>query len=175
MPPGGEQEKAVFLRTIILACGFAGALGAAQFPAYSQQYMQRLGGAVQALEGVVVDFDKSAAVLGLSRQEALGQMQGTAFVEARRADMQATFVRYETLRADLAALEGLGPFMRAYHAHHMTDRKLARGAWQSFEPALPLSLASLLFALGGFAVGGLAASVLMRLCGPRRVAGGLPA
>jgi len=165
----------MFLRTVILACGFAGALSAAQFPAYSQQYMQRLGGAVQALEQVVADFDNSAARLGLTRNEALDQMQGSAFVEARRADMQTTFVRYETLRADLSALEGLGPFMRAYHAHRMTDRELARGAWRSFEPALSLSLASLLFALGGFAVGSLGMSALVRLCAPRRRAGALPA
>ena len=165
----------MILRTIILACGLAGALGAAQFPAYSQQYMQRLGGAVQALEEVVTDFDKSAAAHGLSRQEALGQMTGSAFVEARRADMQKTFDRYEKLSADLTALEGVGPFMRAYHAHHMTDADLSRGAWQSFEPALPLSLASLLFALGGFATGSFVMAALLRLVVRRRHTGALPA
>ncbi|MGA9253069.1 MAG: DUF2937 family protein [Roseobacter sp.] len=165
----------MILRTIILACGLAGAISAAQFPAYSQQYMQRLGGAVQALEEVIANFDKSAATLGLSRQEALGQMTGTDFVEARRLDMQKTFERFETLRGDLIALEGLGPFMRAYHAHHMTDPELARGAWQSFEPALPLSLASLLFALGGFAVGSIGMSALMRLCMPWRRGRVMPA
>lgn len=165
----------MILRMIILACGFAGALCAAQFPAYSQQYMQRLGGAVQALEEVVADFDQSAAMLGLTRLEALDQMTGTAFVEARRADMQGTFGRYEKLRSDLTALQGLGPFMRAYHAHHMTDPELARGAWQSFEPALPLSWSSLLFAVVGFAVGIIGVTALMRLCMPRRAAKPLPA
>lgn len=165
----------MFLRILILACGFAGALGAAQFPAFSQQYMQRLGGAVQALAEVTADFDQSAATLGLSREEALQQMTGTAFVEARRLDIQKTFVRYDKLRADLAALEGLGPFMRAYRAHHMTDPELARGAWQAFKPALPLSLASLLFAMGGFALGGIGISTLVRLCSPRRSMRALPA
>ncbi len=165
----------MFLRTIILACGLAGALAAAQFPAYSQQYMQRLGGAVQALEEVVADFDASAAALGLSRAEALGQMSGSAFVEARRADMQATFTRHESLRRDLLVLEGLGPFMRAYRSRHMTDPELARGAWQAFEPALPLSLASLMFAVFGFCAAGFGGGAVVYLLRPRRVKPPLPA
>ena len=142
----------MFIRTFVMIAACCGGLMAAQFPAFSQQYMQRLGGSVEALEQVVADFDASAAAVGLSRSEALGQMRGTAFIEARRADMQRTFERHENLSADLAMLEGLGPFMRAYHISHLTDRDIATGAWDAFEPALPLSFASVLFALFGFGV-----------------------
>ena len=165
----------MILRTTVLVVGLAGALSAAQFPAYSQQYVQRLGGAVQALDEVVSDFDASAAELGLTRQEALLQMHGTAFVEARRADMQIAFARHAALSADLASLKEMGPLMRAYRVQHMMDRDLARGAWQSFEPALPLSLASALFAAIGFVVASGLASGLLRLCLPRRRKVSLPA
>ena len=140
----------MILRTVVLASGLCGALLAAQFPAYSHQYIQRLGGAVDALQQVVADFDHSAEALGLTRSQALAQMRGSAFVEARRADMSRTFERHAQLRADLLTLEGLGPFMRAYHIGRLTDPEIARKALAAFQPALPLTFASALFAVGGF-------------------------
>lgn len=142
----------MILRAMTLATGLAGGLGAAQFPAYSQQYIQRLGGAVDALQQVVVDFDTSATAEGLTRDAALAEMQGTAFVERRRADMIRAIERYDTLRLDLETLQGEGPFMRAYHANRLTDVEIATRAWQAFQPAFPLSFATLLFAAFGFGV-----------------------
>lgn len=139
----------MFFRSILWAGALAGGFAAAQFPAFSQQYVQRLGGAAAALEQVVLDFDASAAGLGLTRSAALDQMIGTAFVEARRMDMERTIARYEKLSHDLATLQEHGPFMRAYHARHFADAELARGTWAAFEPALPLSMASLVFAAFG--------------------------
>lgn len=142
----------MILRAVTLAVGLTGAFGAAQFPAYSQQYMQRLGGAVDALAQVVADFDASAAKEGLNRADALAQMRGTDFVDRRRADMAQTFERYARLRADLSVLQGQGPFMRAYHATHLTDAEIAKRAWQAFQPAFPLTLATGFFAVAGFVV-----------------------
>ncbi|MEP1610969.1 MAG: DUF2937 family protein [Roseobacter sp.] len=157
------------LRIIVLAAGIAGAMSAAQFPAFSQQYYQRLGGAVDALEHVVDDFDASATALGLTRTQALEQLQGTEFLQTRQRDMQTAFKRYATLRHDLEVLEGLGPFMRAYRAPHLTDREIARGTWAAFQPALPLSFASALFAAIGFACGaGLMRCTRRLLPGARR-------
>lgn len=142
----------MIVRTTVLAAGLAGALAAAQFPAYSQQYMQRLDGAVDALAQVVADFDTSARALGLSREAALGQMTGTPFVIARRQDMQRTFDRFAQLEQDLAELQAYGPFMRAYHARRLSDGDIARAAWQNFELSLPLTLAAGIFAAFGFLV-----------------------
>ena len=165
----------MFIRMTVLVVALSGALGAAQFPAYSQQYMQRLGGAVDALSQVVADFDASAATLGLTRDEALAQMQGTGFVERRRADMQRTFARHAELSADLAALKGHGPFMRAYLSSHLMDADIALGAWEDFRPALPLSFASILFALAGFGVSAVAASALISALRPRKRSAAMPA
>lgn len=155
-------------RAFFLASGLVGALCAAQFPAYSHQYLQRLGGAVEALAQVVEDFDASARALGLTREAALQQMQGTAFVDARRVDMQRTFARYEVLRVDLSALEGQGPFIRAYRATHLTDPEIARGTWAAFRPALPLTSASFLFAVAGFCCGAGGVAALRGLLRPGR-------
>lgn len=158
----------MFIRTFVLVIGFCGALGAAQFPAFSQQYMQRLGGAVDALAVVIANFDASAQAAGLSRDEALGQMTGTVFLERRGADMSASIARYERLKSDLAVLTGQGPFTRAYHAARFTDPQIARGAMAAFRPSLPLSFASAVFAAFGFVTAALSALLALRLVAPRR-------
>lgn len=153
----------MILRALTLAGGIAGAAATSQFPEFSQQYLQRLGGAVDALAEVVTDFDASAQTVGLTRDAALEQMQGTAFLERRRGDMTRTFARYETLRTDLDMLEGEGPFMRAYRLPHFSDVEIAGAAWSAYQPAIPLNFAGLSFAGVGFVLGSVALGFVMRL------------
>lgn len=153
----------MILRGLTLAGGIAGAAATSQFPEFSQQYTQRLGGAVDALAEVVGDFDASAAAVGLDRQAALAQMGGSDFLERRKADMQVTFARYDRLRNDLASLEGQGPFMRAYHLPRFSDPQIARAAWQVYQPALPMNFAGLSFAAAGFLLASVVFGGLLRL------------
>ncbi|MFY0645442.1 MAG: DUF2937 family protein [Sulfitobacter geojensis] len=153
----------MILRGLTLAGGIAGAAATSQFPEFSQQYAQRLGGAVDALAEVVADFDASAAAVGLDRSEALAQMQGSAFLQRRQADMAQTFVRYDRLSADLAALEGQGPFMRAYNLPRLRDAQIARAAWDAYQPAVPLNFAGISFAVIGFILGSAALGLLFKL------------
>lgn len=159
----------MMLRALTLSAGLIGAAASSQFPEYSQQYTQRLGGAVDALAKVVADFDGSAAAVGLSREAALDQMTGTAFLDRRRQDMQVTFARHDSLQADLAAVQDAGPFMRAYHAARMTDRQIAQATIEAYQPALPLTFAGLSFAGAGFVVAaGLFGLILRLLAWPLR-------
>jgi len=57
--------------TSLLIVGLMGAAFFAQAPEFAQQYRQRLGGAVEELRRVVVQFDADAAQYGLSRSEAM--------------------------------------------------------------------------------------------------------
>ena len=156
-------------RTLVLAGGVAGAAVLSQFPEYAQQYTQRLGGAVDALGQVVADFDASAAAEGLTREQALAQMTGTAFVERRRDDMQRSFARHARLSADLEALAAAGPFMRAYHGTRLTDPDIATAALAAFKPAVPVTVEGAAFAIVGFGLGAAAIrTVLMLLRLPRR-------
>lgn len=164
-------------RTVALAGGLIGAMGLSQFPEFSQQYRQRLGGAVDELRVVVADFDTSAAGAGLTREEALAQMVGTAFLEARALDMRRVFARSERLSADLAALEGAGPFLRLYEVGRFHDSFILARAWEAYRPALPLTFEGLVMAgmgaLAGFGgvrlVFGAVSGLFTRL---RRLAGG---
>ena len=143
----------MIVRALTLAGGIAAAGATSQFPEFSQQYAQRLGGAVDELTRVVADFDASASAEGLSRAQALEQMAGTAFVERRRVDMERSIARQEQLVQDLAALRGAGPFSRAYNLGRFSDRELVARTWEDFEPGVPLTFEGAVFAGAGFLAG----------------------
>ena len=152
-------------RAIALAGGLAGGLSLSQFPEFSQQYLQRLGGAVDALAVVVADFDASAKAEGLTREAALEQMTGTAFLDRRRTDMERTFARFDRLTADRQALLGMTAMERALNVNRMADPEVARAVWQDFEPAVPASTTGAAFAGAGFFGGWLSLGALMGLIG----------
>lgn len=156
-------SNVMILRTLTLAGGLAGAAGLSQFPEFSQQYTQRLAGAVDELSRVVEDFDRSAAALDLSREEALAAMTGSDFVERRRADMERALDRHDRLRADLALLRSAGPFTRAYRIAHFDDSDLARRTAADFKPALPLTFEGVTFAATGLILGMLAVGLIRGL------------
>ena len=93
------------LRALALTGGLLGAAVVSQFPEFTQQYTQRLGGQVEALETVLADFDASAQKAEMTREEALASMGGSVFLENRRRDMRDTIERHARLSDDLAALQ----------------------------------------------------------------------
>ncbi len=151
----------MILRVLIVVAGLGGAAAFSQFPEFSQQYVQRLGGAVDALAQVVDEFDANAAQNGLSREQALAQITGTSFLDQHGTDMRATFQRYESLKGQLAQMHGAGPFMRAYHAASL-DGQLARAAYHNYKPALPLTLEGGIFALLGYLIAAIALTVIIK-------------
>lgn len=143
-------------RALALGAGLTGAAGVSQFPEYSQQYMQRLGGAVDELQRVVDAFDADAASLDMSREAALVDLAEGGEMGAARADtMVATFERHARLSGDLAQMQGLGPFSRAKYAARFTDTELAGRVWENYKPAMPVTFEGAIFAGLGF-LGGLA-------------------
>lgn len=141
------------LRVLAMVGGLAGAAGVSQFPEFSQQYLQRLAGQVDALTRMVADFDASAAASGLDRSGALGQMAGTAFLEARGQDLRRTFARHEALADDLAHLRAVSPLQRLSMPLRLADPEIARATWADFRPALPLTADGLMAAFLGFCAG----------------------
>lgn len=146
-----------------LAAALALAAAASQFPAFSDQYVQRLGGRVDALAQVAADFDRSAAAAGLSRDQALAELSGSAFRDAHGADMRRTFARLDRARADLALLRLAGPLERMLLPHRMRDPDTLAATWGDFRPALPLTPAGLWAAGLGLAIGWLLAGLPGRL------------
>jgi polyhydroxyalkanoate synthesis regulator phasin len=141
----------MILRTLALAGGLSGALGASQFPEFSQQYMQRLGGAVDELTRQVDRYTADAAEVDMDLREYLVALAAEGDLAARQArNMLDDVQRRERLAGDLAALEGAGPFMRAKLATHLGDREIARAAMEAFKPAVPVTFEGATFAGTGF-------------------------
>lgn len=151
------------MRILALAAGVAGAAAVSQYPEFSQQYIQRLAGQVDALTLVIADFDKSAAANNLTREAALDQMQGTAFLVARSRDMQSAFSRRQRLSDNLTFLRLATPLERIAMPHRMADPDTFTATWDDFRPALPLTPAGGVAALAGFLGGSALVSGLLAL------------
>ena len=72
----------MFARVLTLAGGLSGAAGLSQFPEFSQQYAQRLGGAVEELQLFVEEFDADAAGVGMAAFELDPRSKASAETEA---------------------------------------------------------------------------------------------
>ncbi len=154
-------------RVLTLAGGLAGAVGLSQFPEFSQQYLQRLAGQVDALTVVVRDFDATAQRNGLTREDALAEMTGTAFLDDRQKDLRRTFLRHARLSDNLVALREAGPLARMLMPQRLGDGETLAATWGDFRPAAPVTPEGLAAAgigfLGGWGVIAGALALLARL------------
>jgi len=132
-----------------ILCGCA----LSQFPEYSQQYVQRMGGALDELATVVQDFDSSAKSAGYNRDEALAVMTGSEFLESRQDDMRRTFDRFDILFDDYARLKDADAFKRLAYVARMRDGEVFKGTVNDFKPAVPLTIEGAGFVGLGFLFG----------------------
>lgn len=151
------------LRVLAVAGGVAGAVALSQFPEFSQQYLQRLAGQVDALQAVADQFDASAAAEGLTREAALAQVTGSDFLDRRRADLTTAFARLEGARADLDALRAASPLERLAMPQRLADTALIAATWADFRPAIPTTTDGLMTAIAGYLGGWLGTAGLLGL------------
>ncbi len=140
-------------RIVNIAAGVLLAGSLSQFPEFSQQYVQRLGGAVDELSIVVRDFDKSAGATGQSRETALSSLAGTEFLSRRQNDMRRTIGRHEQLTQDYQYLREANVYLRLAYIVRSPDGAIAEQTWQDFKPAVPLTLDGLALTLIGYLSG----------------------
>jgi hypothetical protein len=119
---------------------FGGALGS-QLPEFTQQYRQRLGGALGEINRIVTEFDRDATGSGLSRDQALAQYAtaNNEFLNAQGKSVAATLARRDKLQKQSAAIEQAPPLMRPFEVMRSPDRSIMDGAWKQFEPAIPVT------------------------------------
>lgn len=156
-----------FGRTFVLACAIAGAGIASQAPEFSQQYRQRLGGAIVELRQFVEDFDADARDNGLNRAQALSTYatSGEKFLNDRGRTMQAVLDRYESLLRQQTAFQKTPALFRPLAISRDYDRPLLEGTWSIYEPAIPVNMHGFSWAAAGFLVAGFLAWLLARLLG----------
>lgn len=143
---------------LILALIFASALS--QFPAFSDQYVQRLGGQVDALTRVAAEFDASAERAGMTREQALADLSGSNFRDVHQGDMRRTFARLEHAQADLDLLRKATPIERIALPQRFRDTETLRATWDDYTPAMPISTSGVVTAAIGFVMGWIIATLL---------------
>ena len=144
------------IRLLTMAGGLAGAVSMSQFPEFSQQYLQRLSGAVDELRAVVVSFDQSAVNAGLTREEALAELNGSSFQSELQGNLTGQINRYERLSTDYAKLKEIEPLQRLAQVYRFNDTELARRTWSDYRPAVPVTIDGFICAAIGYAIGWLA-------------------
>lgn len=150
-------------QTLVLLTALCGAVAASQAPELTQQYRQRLGGAVDELSRVVADFDRDAARSDLTRDEALRTHEGSdvRLFRDRGASMRATIERHERLIDHASRLQSAPALARPLLVATGADRRLLAGTWRDFEPAVPLTAHGFAWTGFGFVLGAVAAWLLM--------------
>lgn len=152
------------IRVLCLAGGVVGAAGLSQYPEFSQQYMQRLGGQVDELSRQVKEFDATALADGMGREEMLEAMAAIPLTQGQEAMWRRTIARHVRLGDNLVALRDASPIERMLMPHRMTDVTTFQAAWADFIPAVPISTAGAAAAgsgfIGGWAVIGIVLSLL---------------
>ena len=140
-------------RGVTLVAAVAGLGTLSQAPEFAQQYRQRVGGAVDELRAVVQDFDRDAGNSGMSRTEALEQMlrSNEQFPRDRGTSMNRTMERYEALAEQETAMDKAHPVTRPLFVLRYPDTEIIENAWEDFQPALPFTIAGLVYGgLGAF-------------------------
>ncbi|WP_322893787.1 MULTISPECIES: DUF2937 family protein [unclassified Yoonia] len=157
------------IRVLCLVAGLFGAAGLSQFPEFSQQYLQRLGGYVDALADQLMEFDAVALEAGYGREEMLQQMAQTPPMDGQAAMWRRTVLRHAQLSDDLNALRAASPLERLMMPQRVADTDLARAVWSDFRPGMPLTGAGAISAGAGFAGGwALLAALLALITAPMR-------
>ena len=141
------------LQKLILAASLATGMAGSQFPEFSQQYLQRLGGQYDALSQIARDFDASATKAGLTRDAALAEITGSTFQDAHRADMANVFARLDNVTADLALLRAARPLERMAFPHRFRDTETFAATWADFRPAVPVTIDGAIATAIGFLAG----------------------
>jgi Protein of unknown function (DUF2937) len=145
----------LFARRIAIAIGFLFALVGTQWPEFSQQYRQRLGGALDELNRAIAAFTTEATGESLSVEAAIARLTNNADPLARERGeaVRDEIARRARIADALQAMKDSGPVTRLFAMVRDFDAQAADGALQAFEPAVPLGREGWIVGGVGFLLG----------------------
>ncbi|MGV6840552.1 MAG: DUF2937 family protein [Planktomarina sp.] len=144
----------MLIRALTIVGALAGGGAMSQFPAFSDQYVQRLSGAVDEMRIVVSNFDNTLAQLGQTRAEAFAPGQDLSDREAKLlGDAKSNIDRLAFLETALAKVQSAPVLTRVVQMPMVADRQIASRAMDDFKPAVPLTVEGLACAGIGLILG----------------------
>lgn len=126
--------------------GAGGGMGLSQAPAFTQAYLQRLGGHLDEARRTLDLVERGILVPELTAAE---RNQAVAGFADRVAELEATY----------ASIAEAAPLMQPILVMRHGDSEIARRAWEAFTPAVPIDTPSLIWT----GIGVLAALVIYEL------------
>jgi hypothetical protein len=140
------------IRIVALGLGLLGGVVASQGPEFSQQYRQRLGGAIDELHRIVDRFDADARANGETQASAITRLRNNPDDLANRQGtaMQGNVERLARLEIHRQSMVQAGSFTRVALMARDGDRDVMEAAYQEFEPAMPITEEGILSAAIGF-------------------------
>lgn len=144
-----------FTRIFALISALVAGTLVSQSPEFTQQYSQRLGGAIDELQKVIDDFEVDARNNGLTLQEAFEQYSSSTeqFLRDRGESMGRVFDRLDRLTNQAVSLENTNSLLKPLQILRSPDQDIVQNAWEDFKPAIPVTLEGLLYAGVGFFAG----------------------
>lgn len=146
---------AVLGRIADALAGTAGAAALAQFPAFYQQYLQRLGGRLDQAMAAVERLQEAAAEQSLTLSAYVRYFLDASDPVFRREgqNLVATLTEAQDLKAAHAALEEASPVTRPMVFLDHVDPDLVTATFRSYVPALPIDSEGLAYAAIGLLTG----------------------
>ncbi len=155
----------MIIRALTLTGALAGGAGLSQFPEYSQQYQQRLAGAVDEMRTVVAQFDDSLAAVGKTRAQVFADTPASDLEAQLLDDGKSNIARLAFLETALSKVRNASIMDQFLAAPTVTDGQVAKAAWNDFKPAIPVTVVGLAFAGIGFIGGWVLCAVILGLLG----------
>ena len=163
----------MLFRRFALAIAFLFAGLASQLPEFTQQYRQRIGGALDELNAIVTQFDAETAGLSLDREGGITRLKQNTDVLAqqRGTSMAGTIARQDKLERQKRSFETAGPLSQYAVLAEDFDPGIARQAYADYQPAFPVTTAGFASAAVGFVLGWLTTHLAAMPLRRRRVTG----
>ncbi len=146
---------AIFGRIADALAGTAGAALLAQFPAFYQQYVQRLGGRLDQALLAVERLQEAASEQGLKLSAYVRYFLDAEDPIFRREgqNLVTTLSEAQDLKQAHAALSEAGPLSRPMVFLDHLDPDLVRATFERYVPALPIDSEGLVYAALGLLLG----------------------
>lgn len=142
-------------------CIIAGVFAGSQIPEFIQQYSQRLAGHVHELERLLAQLRQTASYSNKTLDQYIQKFMASSDPDfaSQGHFMNGIFTRWEELNQALNHLSQSSPWSRPFIFWGDFQYDIARSAFDSFQPAINLTLEGLCYA----GLGGVAAWALFRL------------
>jgi hypothetical protein len=149
----------------------------AQLPMFIAQYIQRLGGHLDELTRIILQYREAAKGSGKTLEQYISTHLDsgiTDFINTGKI-MESNLARFDSLTQALESLRGAGAVQKPFIFLKNIDLSIAKGTLQDFTPGVPVNIEGAIYALCGLITGMIIYYIIKRIAGKALGSGRTPA